>query len=117
MADLHKGAKILSVEQHDGRSFVTTNRLISTVMNIYNESVFETMIGWDESNRDVGSNTIDRYLERNSRLRVVVTDPFLVGHKEDQHSTIWGFQNTQYADMIARSSDLLRMKVDAFLGR
>ena len=39
----------------------------------------------------------------------------MVGHKEEQHSTIWGFQNTQYAEMIIRSNDLLRMKADAFL--
>ena len=115
MADLHEDAGVLGVDQFHGRSFVTTNRLISTVMNIYNGSVFETIVNWDESNRDVETNTIDRYLERNSQLRVVVTAPFLVGHKEDQHSTIWGFQNTQYADMIKKSSNLLQRKVDSFL--
>lgn len=119
MADLHRGANILSLDQHDGRSFVTTDRLISTVMNVYNGSVFDTIIEWDENNRDVETNTIDRYLEKNAKLKVVVTDPFLVGHKEEQSSTIWGFQNTQYADLIDKSSRLLRKKVQEFevLGR
>ena len=117
MADLHKDAKILAVDKHGGRSFATTNRMISNVMNIYNRSVFDLMIGWDENDRNVDTNTIDRYLERNSQLRVVVTDPFLVGHKEEQHSTIWGFQNTQYAQMIAKSSSLLRAKIDEFQTR
>ena len=94
---------------------MTTDRLISTVMNVYNRSVFDLIAGWNENDRDVETNTIDRYLERNSQLKVVVTEPFLVGHKEEQHSTIWGFQNTQYAEMIIRSNDLLRMKADAFL--
>ena len=115
MADLHKDAKIFAVDDHEGRTFVTTDRLISTVMNVYNRSVFDLIAGWNENDRDVETNTIDRYLERNSQLKVVVTEPFLVGHKEEQHSTIWGFQNTQYAEMIIRSNDLLRMKADAFL--
>ena len=114
MADLHKDAKILAIDNHEGRTFATTNRLISTVMNVYNRSVFDLIAGWNENDRNVETNTIDRYLERNSQLKVVVTDPFLVGHKEEQHSTIWGFQNTQYAELIAKSSALLRSKIDAF---
>lgn len=117
MADLHRDAKILAVDQHDGRTFVTTDRLISTVMNIYDRDVFDTIAKWDESNRDVETNTIDRYLERNLELRVIVTDPFLVGHKEDQHSTIWGFQNTQYADLIVASSQLLKEKISRYQRR
>ena len=114
MADLHKDAKILAIDDHEGRTFATTNRLISTVMNVYNRTVFDLIAGWNENDRNVETNTIDRYLERNSQLKVVVTEPFLVGHKEEQHSTIWGFQNTQYAEMIAKSSALLRRKIDAF---
>lgn len=116
MADLHRDAEILAVDQHGGRTFVTTDRLISTVMNIYSRGVFDTIVDWDETNRDVESNTIDRYLESKRSLKVVVTDPFLVGHKEDQHSTIWGFQNTQYADLIAASSRLLKDKIARFQG-
>lgn len=117
MADLHRDAKILAVDQHEGRTFVTTNRLISTVMNIYSGGVFDTIVNWDETNRNVETNTIDRYLESKRALKVVVTEPFLVGHKEDQHSTIWGFQNTQYADLIAASSELLREKIGRFQAR
>lgn len=117
MADLHRDAKILAVNEHEGRTFVITDRLISTVMNIYSAGVFDTIVDWDESNHNVETNTIDRYLESKQALNVVVTDPFLVGHKEDQHSTIWGFQNTQYADLIAASSQLLREKIGRFQAR
>jgi hypothetical protein len=33
----------------------------------------------------------------------VVALPFLVGHREEVFSTLWGIQNTQYSDMIAAS--------------
>lgn len=96
---------------------MVTDRLISTVMNIYNDSVFDAIIAWDERNRDVHTNTIDRYLEKKKALKIVTTAPFLVGHKEEQHSTIWGFQNTQYADLIAASTKLLEEKIGEFESR
>ncbi len=114
LADLSNEAKVSDVEQYGGKCFVVIDRLISTVLNIYNRPVFDAIIAWDESNRDVESNTIDRYLERKKALKIVTTSPFLVGHKEDQHSTIWGFQNTQYADMIAESSNLLNQKIGGY---
>ncbi|WP_313929668.1 DUF4915 domain-containing protein [Pseudoxanthomonas sp.] len=114
MADLSKNARILSVDRKGEDTFVVTDKLISTVLNIYNDSVFDAITAWDERNRDVHTNTIDRYLEKRKALRIVTTSPFLVGHKEEQHSTIWGFQNTQYADLIAASTKLLREKIDEF---
>lgn len=117
LADLSNEAKVSDVEIHGGKCFVVIDRLISTVLNVYNRPVFDAIIAWDESNRDVESNTIDRYLERKKALRIVTTSPFLVGHKEEQHSTIWGFQNTQYADMISASNVLLKEKIARFTAR
>ena len=45
--------------------------------------------------------------KEDKNLRVVTTCPFLVGHKEDLNSTIWGHQNTMYTDLIANSSKKL----------
>lgn len=117
MADLSKDARIAAVDRKENATFVVTDRLISTVMNIYNDSVFDAIIAWDERNRDVHTNTIDRYLEKKKALKIVTTAPFLVGHKEEQHSTIWGFQNTQYADLIAASTKLLEEKIGEFESR
>ena len=117
MADLHVDAKVLKVTQHDGREFVTTDKLISTVFNVYQPSCYGVVASWDETNRDVNVNTIDRYLEKSQAIKVMTTSPFLVGHKEELYSTLWGGQNTIYTDLIAKSSVLLREKIDAYQRR
>ena len=117
MADFNPQARISAVTDRDGLRYAHTDKLISTVFNVYSENVFDIVAGWDESNLEVKSNTIDRYLEGQHQLRVVTTDPFLVGHKEDQHSTIWGFKNTQYNDLISASNKILRTKVGEFMDR
>ena len=115
MADFNPKAHISAVVDSDGLRYVHTDKLISTVFNVYSSNVFDVVARWDESNLEVKSNTIDRYLEGQNRLRVVTTDPFLVGHKEDHHSTIWGFKNTQYSDLISASNQMLNAKVDKFM--
>ena len=82
--------------------FITIDKMTSNVFNIYSERAIRLISLWDPSNEDAETNTIDRYLE-NSSLKIVVTDPYIVGHREELHSTLWGFQNTQYVDMIAES--------------
>lgn len=111
MADVHTDIKVVSTHVRDQMQFLLTDRLISMVFNVYNASMFDAVASWDERNRDVASNTIDRYLERSRSLRILVTLPFLVGHKEELFSTLWGFQNTQYKDLISASSELLANKV------
>ena len=111
MADVHADTKIVSAYERDNMQFAVTDRLISMVFNVYNATTFDTIASWDECNRDVNTNTIDRYLERARSIRVLTTLPFLVGHKEELYSTLWGFQNTQYAGLIAASSALLANKV------
>lgn len=102
IAHLHEDTKVLNVENYMGIDFVTINRMTSTVFNIYSENAIKVIANWDQKNEDSERNTIDRYLEH-SGLRIVVTDPYIVGHREELHSTLWGFQNTQYRDMIAES--------------
>lgn len=117
LADLHSDTNVLSAYDRDGIQFAITDRLISTVFNVYNASVFDAIASWDERHRDATINTIDRYLEQTRSLRIVTTLPFLVGHKEELHSTLWGFQNTQYVDLIAASSELLANKIRERLGK
>ena len=110
MADLSKNAHILEAHIYQGHQFVTIDKLISMVFNVYSHRVFDIIAQWDHTNHDVTSNTIDRYLENHGALRVLTIDPFLVGHKESQQSTLWGIKNTEYADLILASSRLLKRK-------
>ncbi|MBI1742253.1 glycosyltransferase family 25 protein [Candidatus Acetothermia bacterium] len=77
MASLHPEAKILSVETFKGIRFVTLDKMVSMVCNIYHESALRLIASWDPTDLDVQHNTIDRYLERQSGLRVIVSLPFL----------------------------------------
>ncbi|HHQ6721307.1 TPA: GT99 family glycosyltransferase N-terminal domain-containing protein [Serratia fonticola] len=114
IAHLHEDTRVLAVEEIDGIEYVYINRMTSMVMNIYSRQGIALISQWDEKNIDSANNTIDRYLESAPGLTVVTTLPFMVGYAEDQHSTLWGFVNTQYTDMIRSSEQLLAEKVKAF---
>lgn len=116
VAALHPEVKILSVEVFKGVTFVTINKMTSMVFNVYGEKALQLLASWDPMNRDVVTNTIDRFLEAQADLRIVVALPFFVGHREEVHSTLWGFQNTQYNDMIANSEQSLTSLVLAHPG-
>ncbi|MCH4539764.1 methyltransferase type 11 [Ochrobactrum sp. A-1] len=103
MADVHPDAKVLSVDHVGGRTYVTINKMTSTVFNIYNESALKLLSQWDPLNTNAVTNTIDRYLECQDGLQIVVAVPFIVGHKEEAASTLWGFENERYTPMIAEA--------------
>lgn len=101
MASVHQTAQVINVEKLDGLTFVTLDRMTSTVCNIYNTRALDILSRWNPMDLNVDDNTIDRYLERQPDLRVVVALPFIAGHREEAESTLWGFDNTRYAQMIA----------------
>ncbi|WP_426341198.1 methyltransferase domain-containing protein [Pseudoduganella sp. S-14] len=103
IASLHPDVRVLNVETFQGMRFVTIDRMISMVCNVYSRKALGVLAAWNPEHRDDQTNTIDKYLERQASLRVVVALPFLVGHREEVFSTLWGIQNTQYSDMIAAS--------------
>jgi hypothetical protein len=103
IASVHPNTKILSVEELDGITFVTIDHMTSMVYNIYNRSALELLARWDPMNTDPHANTIDKFLENQTTVQVVVAVPFLVGHREEVQSTLWGFQNNTYSKMIAES--------------
>ncbi len=117
MADVHPSSKILSVEQLGERTYVTINKMTSTVFNIYNDSGLEMLSQWNPCDTDPINNTIDRYLERREDLRVVVAIPFIAGHKEDATSTLWGFDNDRYTPMIAEAQRKIEALVDEWRHR
>lgn len=113
MADVGR-VKILKHARENDIDFVYLDKIISMVFNLYDRSAFDLVAEWDELNRNVHSNAIDRYLE-NRKLRVLTTCPFLVGHKEDLSSTIWGQQNTIYTQLIADSSKKLQEMTEDYI--
>lgn len=117
IAALNPDAEVLAVEEFEGQRFVTINKMTSTVFNIYADSAIDMFTQWNPENLDAEKNTIDRFLENQKTIKVIATIPFLVGHREEAHSTLWGFQNTTYIEMIANSQALLETKVAAFLDK
>ena len=111
IASLHPDVKILRNEIYEGHQFITIDKMTSMVCNIYSEKALRLMATWDPENTNVETNTIDRYIESQSHLRVVVHVPFLVGHREDMNSTLWGFQNSQYRGLISTSQIELEAKL------
>lgn len=107
--------EIQNVEECNEETIVYLNHMVSTVFNYYQSHMFDRVISWDEKDANQLTNTIDRALESKD-LKVVTTVPFLVGHKEDLKSTIWGFENTEYTDWILRSSEKLQKLVNDFKG-
>ncbi|MEN5276345.1 methyltransferase type 11 [Brucella sp. TWI432] len=112
MADVHPNAEVLSVDQFGGRTYVTIDKMTSTVFNVYNKSALKLLSQWSPLDTDAVTNTIDRYLERQKELRVVVALPFIAGHKEDATSTLWGFENARYSPMIAEAQQKIETLVD-----
>ena len=113
IADLHKDTKVLSVEHFEETIFVTIDKMVSCVFNIYNQESLQIFASWDPGNLDPYNNTIDRFMENQEHLRVVVTIPFLVRHRNDLDSVLWGIKNTEYSEMITRSETRLKNMVQA----
>ncbi len=111
IADLHPEVEVFKVEEFDGIKFVFINKMTSTVCNIYSQRALKMLASWNPENLDPKVNTIDRFLENWPDIRVVTTLPFLVGQKECLESTIWGFTNIQYREMIRHSEQELQCKV------
>ena len=115
IAHLHPDTLVFDVQESGGLTFVTVDKMTSTVFNIYSRRAMEVIAHWDETNEDDQTNTIDRYLERTENLRIVTLLEPVFGHREDLASSLWGFGNEQYGTYIEKSRALLREKVDEFL--
>lgn len=114
IAHLHEDTKVLDVKVIDGIEYIYIDKMTSMVMNIYSRRGMDLISQWDEKNIDAETNTIDRYVESAQDLVVVTTLPFLVGYAEEQQSTLWGFENSQYTSLIKTSEKLLAEKVAEF---
>lgn len=114
IADLHPETKVLDVCERDGVTFVTIDRVVSMVYNIYTRHALHLIARWDDNDRNSATGTIDRYLENTSNLRIVTTLPFSVGHRDDVNSSLWGVHNKEMRSMISISEQLLADRVWEF---
>ncbi|MDO5370180.1 hypothetical protein [Paracoccus sp. (in: a-proteobacteria)] len=117
LSDLPDDCTIRRVERRDGMTFVHLDRTVGTVLNIYGPRALERLAQWDDRDRNVHDNTIDRWLGRMEGLRVVTTLPFLVGHDASAQSTLFGFSNRRYDATIGASEQRLRRMVARFEAR
>jgi len=114
MALVHPDTRVLKVDRVEGQTYVTIDRMISMVGNIYAPTALQRIAQWDERNQDAQTNTIDRFLQMQGNMRVVITLPFLLGHREDVDSSLWGFSNERYVQLIAQAQSELEQKVAEF---
>lgn len=112
IADLHADTTLERLVARGGLELLHIDKMVSAVFNVYNASFFDAILRWDETNHDVHSNAIDRYMENHAGIRVVTVHPFLVGHKEEHHSTLWGFENSRYNTLIEQSTAALGKKIE-----
>lgn len=113
IADVNKRTQITDIKYYLSYEFLFINKLVSTVFNIYNSSVFSCLEKWDNHNYDT-NNTIDRFMENQCRLRVITTNPFLINQKNYLTSTLWQFENSTYDKMIENSENILTEKTRLF---
>lgn len=96
-----EGKPKISLRRQLGDKYIIhTPHMMGMVFNVYNRIALERMAGWSPDAGDASTNTIDEWLNSMPGLRVVSAVPFIVGHREDVHSTIFGFKNQRYSGMI-----------------
>jgi hypothetical protein len=113
ITDLSPDAHLTSIENINGEYLVLLNKTTGMVFNRYHSSSYRIFDAWDQDNRGQ-LNTIDRFIDAQSHIKVAALFPFLVGHQEELPSTLWSIQNTQYNSLIQKSMDTLTQKIEAF---
>ena len=111
MAEVLEDTLVLNQSVYKGIQFIAINRMVSTVYNMYNHGALRMMSKWNVSDVEPTENQIDQYLKRQLNLTVIVTLPFLVGHRTNANSTLWGFGNKAYDDMISGAAKVLEKKL------
>ena len=116
IADLHENVKILSVEKFEGMTFVTIDKMTSTVFNLYSLEAMKIIELWNPENLDLATNTIDRFIENQKNLRIITTIPYLVRLDDNLDSILWKFSNKEYSETSMHSENKLREMASAFSG-
>lgn len=95
---------------------IHTPHMMGMVFNVYNRTALEWIADWNPDDGGADTNTIDEWLNAMPGLKVVSAVPFLASHREDVHSTIFGFKNTRYSGMIRATEREILSMVDPASG-
>lgn len=111
IAVLDPDTTVKSVCTYKGMMMVWIDRMTSMVCNVYATAALHRLAAWYPVQKDDVANTIDRYLGEPGQLRVIVALPFVVGHRENVRSTLWGASNRLYSASIRSAERELVRKV------
>lgn len=114
ISDLAINARVIDIELFEGVEYIFLDTMISMVFNIYSRGTLERIAAWDDTFVEFPTNCIDYQLMHQKGVVSVTTVPYLVGHRSDEESTLWGHGNDKYDPMIAASIERLKEKVAAF---
>ncbi|MFV0408804.1 MAG: glycosyltransferase [Paracoccus sp. (in: a-proteobacteria)] len=114
IVDLNPDVQVLGVERRGGLCLVQLDRAVMMICNLYRQRMIDYLADWDDTDDNAFSNTIDRYMERATHLRVVTTLPFTADYGASLQSTLREADNHVFDALRARSETLLARKVAAF---
>ncbi len=114
ITSINEGVQIVKVEIFEGIKFVHLNKTLGTVYSIFNNTIYNHLTAWDVSDSNAASNTIDKYIASKPGLRVITCLPYIVGHAEGVESTLWGFGNQAYNNLLEISQHQLDKLVSEF---
>jgi len=116
IANLPKDTNIINIYKYKNITFLEIDRMLSMVFNIYNKSSYDIILGWDDNNKNVHTNTIDQFL-KNKNLSIITTFPFEFSCT-DIDSTLWGKNlYKEYNELFKLSNDILKEKIANFSGK
>lgn len=111
IADLPNSSTIEVLSTFEGVQYVKVNKMLSTVFNIYHQSVYDKILQWD-INTQSSDNTIDGFIKNIPDLNIITTHPFLFKCIDIQ-STIWGQNLYQaYNALFLKSHNLIKAAVE-----
>lgn len=107
ISDLSRRVEVKKQFIYEGEQFVLIDKAVGLVFTFYSKKSLAILSAWDPFQKDVKSNTIDRFME--SHLNFFLTSlPFLVSHDANLTSTLWGKEaGKEYEKLISESEKKL----------
>ena len=107
IASLPSDSTIHILPTYENIQFVQVDKMLSTVFNIYHQSVYDKILQWDIHTQS-SDNTIDQFIKNIPHLKIITTHPFLF-RCLDVKSTLWGRSlYEEYNLMFERSNRLIK---------
>lgn len=114
IVDLHPDTHVHAIDQVEGVTFVTLDRAVMMICNLYRPRMIDWLADWDDTDTNAFTNAIDRRMQRATHLRVVTTLPFTAAYQRQATSTLRESDNDQFDALLRVSHERLTAKVAAF---